>query len=320
MSLSYLVITHIQSTDNKQPLTFKSKAMKTFKNIVVATDFSDASLVAYYYAHRLASHFQADLKVVHAFQIFVNAARPELTEFAPSISELQTLNEERMANFISETNDLPEGDTLVASKVKVTTEVRVGFAAEYLIELSEDPSVDLLVLGTAGEKNWFDRLLGSVSVEVSQGAHCPVLLVPQKADFQGFHNILYGASEDSAKPKTLRIAVDLAKYFKSSLHFLHVKSDANDELIESTQYFFNHYIEEYAPLMKHSMSSLNAKSVMKGIWNYSSKNDIDLVVVVSHHRDFWAKFNHHSVSKDLSLHTRLPILYLYSDAKRYPPV
>lgn len=294
--------------------------MKTFKNIVVATDFSDASLVAYHYAHRLASRFQADLKVVHTFQIFVNAARPELTEFAPSISELQTLNEGRMAHFISETNDLPEGDTLVASKVKVTTEVQVGFAGEYLIELSKDPSVDLLVLGTAGEKNWFDRLLGSVSVEVSQGAHCPVLLVPQKADFQGIHNILYGVSDDSAKPKTLRIVVDWAKYFKSNLHFVHVETSSNDELKEPIRHFFSHYIEQYAPSTTHSIKSIQAPSAMNGLWKYSSKNDIDLVVVVSHHRDFWERFNHHSVSKDLSLHTKLPILYLYSDAKRHPPV
>jgi nucleotide-binding universal stress UspA family protein len=294
--------------------------MKTFKNIVVATDFSDASLIAYHYAQRLASRFQANLKVVHAFQIFINAARPELTEFAPSLSELQTFNEERMAHFISETHNLSEGDTLIANKVKVTTEVRVGFAAEYLIEISEDPSVDLLVLGTAGEKNWFDRLLGSVSVEVSQGAHCPVLLVPQKADFQEFSNILYGVSDDSAKPHTLRIAVDWAKYFKSYLHFVHVETNSKDELKEPTRHFFNHYIEQYGPSMPHRITSVKAESAMKGIWHYSSKNDIDLVVVVSHHRDFWAKLNHHSVSKDLSLHTRLPILYLYSDAKRHPPV
>ncbi len=294
--------------------------MKTFKNIVVATDFSDASLVAYHYAHQLASHFQADLKVVHVFQIFINAARPELTEFAPSIPELQAFNEERMSNFIQETKDVSEGNTLVANRVKVTSEVKLGFAGECLIEISKDPSVDLLVLGTAGDKSWFDRLLGSVSVEVSQGAHCPVLLVPQKADFQGIHNILYGASEDSAKPKTLRIAVDWAKYFKSSLHFVHVNTESNDELKEPMSHFFSHYIEQYAPNIPHKITSVKAQSAMKGIWNYSSKNDIDLVVVVSHHRDFWEKFNHHSVSKDLSLHTRLPILYLYSDAKHHPPV
>ncbi len=294
--------------------------MKTFKNIVVATDFSDASLVAYHYAHQLASHFQADLKVVHVFQIFINAARPELTEFAPSIPELQAFNEERMSNFIQETKDVSEGNTLVANRVKVTSEVKLGFAGECLIEISNDPSVDLLVLGTAGDKSWFDRLLGSVSVEVSQGAHCPVLLVPQKADFQGIHNILYGASDDSAKPNTLRIAVDWAKYFKSSLHFVHVNTESNDELSEPTRHFFSHYIEQYAQGMPHKITSVKAQSAMKGIWNYSSKNDIDLVVVVSHHRDFWAKFNHHSVSKDLSLHTKLPILYLYSDAKRHPPV
>lgn len=294
--------------------------MKTFKNIVVATDFSDASLIAYHYAHHLASHFQASLKVVHAFQIFVNAARPELIEYSPSIFELQTMNEERMSNFINETIDETGSDTIVASRVKVTTEVRVGFPGDYLIELSEDPSVDLLVLGTAGEKDWFDRLLGSVSVEVSQGAHCPVLLVPQKANFQGFKNILYGTSEDSAKPKTLRVAVDWAKYFMSNLHFVHVKTESNDEIKEPTSYFFSHYIKEYAPDMPYSINSVEAKSVMNGLWKYSSKNEIDLVVVVSHHRDFWDKFNHHSVSKDLSLHTKLPILYLYSDAKHQPPV
>ena len=293
--------------------------MKTFKNIVVATDFSDASLIAYHYAHHLASRFQATLKVVHAFQIFVNPVRPELTELAPSLSEMQKFNEERMSNFIDETNDLPDSDTLVASHVKVTTEVKLGFAADTLIELSKDPSVDLLVLGTAGEKDWFDRLLGSVSVEVSQGAHCPVLLVPQKADFKAFRHILYSASEDSAKPKTLRIAVDWAKYFTSSLHFVHVNTEPEEELRETVRYFFNHYIQQYAPSMMYSIDSIKSKSVMNGLWKYSSKNDIDLVVVVSHHRDFWDKFNHHSVSKDLSLHTKLPILYLFSDAKNQPP-
>ena len=292
--------------------------MKTFKNIVVATDFSDASLIAYHYAHRLANRFQASLKVVHAFQIFVNAVRPELTEMAPSLSEMQKYNEERMSNFLDETNDLPDSDTLVASQVTVTTEVKVGFPAETLIELSKDPSVDLLVLGSSGEKNWFDRLLGSVAVEVSQGAYCPVLLVPQKADFKGFRHILYGASEESAKPKTLRIAVDWAKYFRSSLHFVHVNIEPDDELRETVRYFFNHYIQQYAPSMSFSIDTIKAKSVMNGLWKYSSKNDMDLVVVVSHHRDFWDKFNHHSVSKDLSLHTKLPILYLFSDAKNQP--
>lgn len=294
--------------------------MKIFKNIVVATDFSDASLAALHYAQRLASHLQASLKVVHTFEVFYNPARPQLSEYGPTVSDLQEINEELMAKFIQETNSLSDGDTLAATKVNLTTEVHVGIAAEYLIELSKDPSVDLLVLGTSGEKNWFNRLLGSVSVEVSQGAHCPVLLVPQKADFNGIQNILYGASEDSAKPETVQIAVDLAKFFKSSLYFLHVNTEDQDELKESTRHFFNHYVEQNAPSIPHAMSSVKAKSAMKGIWRYSSKNAMDLVVIVSQHRDFWEKFNHHSVSKDLSLHTKLPILYLYSDAERHTPV
>ncbi len=295
--------------------------MITFKNIVIATDFSDESLIAYHYAHRLASHFQASLKVIHAFQIFVNTARPELTELAtPSISDLQKLNEDRMLEFIQQMNNSLDSETLVATQVNVTTEVKVGFAAECLIEISKDPSVDLLVLGTSGEKNWLDRLLGSVSVEVSQGAHCPVLLVPQKAVFRGIRHILYGVSQESAKPNTLRITVDWAKYFQSKVHFVHVDTDSHDGLQETTRHFFIHYIDQYAPDLPYSLSAINATSVMKGLWGYSVKNEVDLVVVVSHHRDFWERFNHHSVSKELSLHARLPILYLYSDEKHHPPV
>lgn len=293
--------------------------MKTFKNIVVATDFSDASRIAYHYAHRLASRFQASLKVVHAYQVFVNPSRPELNEYTPSIAELQTLNEQRMSDFIHETEEVLGSDTIVVSHVPVTTEVKMGFTPDVLIEISKDPSVDLLVLGTSGEKKWFDRLLGSVAVEVSQSAQCPVLLVPQKADFQGIHNILYAASDDSAKPRTVRIAVDWAKYFMACLHFVHINVEPKDELTEPMRFFFRNYINEYAPDLPHDVASVTSKSVMAGIWNYAHKHNMDLVVVVSHHRGFWESFNHHSVSKDLSLHTRLPILYLYSDVKNHPP-
>lgn len=293
--------------------------MKTFKNIVVATDFSDASFVAYQYAHRLANRFQASLKVVHAYQIFINAARPEMNDYMPDPSELQKINEERMANFIQENDAAPSSDMLVASRVKVTTEVKMGFAPDTLIEISKDPSVDLMVLGTSGEKNWFDRLLGSVAVEVARQAYCPVLLVPMKADFTGIHDILYAAAYDSAKPKTLELITDWAKYFTSKLHFVHVEVTQTDELRKSAKHFFENYVEQNTPDLPYAIESVESKSVMDGLWDYSSKNDVDLVVVVSHHRDFWSSFNHHSVTKDLSLHTHLPILFLRSDVKSHPP-
>ena len=294
--------------------------MKIFKNIVVATDFSDASLVAYQYAHRLASRFQASLKVVHAYQIFINAARPELMDITPDPNELLKFNEERMANFIQEMEEVAQSDTLVASRIKVKTETRIGFAPEYLIELSKDPSVDLMVLGTSGEKNWFDRLLGSVAGEVARHAHCPVLLVPMKADFTGIRNILYAAAADSAKHKTLRTVVDWAKYFDAKLHFVHVENEETAELRKSTKHFFENYMTQNAPDMPYSIESIEAKSVLKGLTQFSSKKQMDLLVVVSHHRDFWESLNHHSITKDLSLHTHLPILFLRSDAKSHPPV
>ena len=291
-----------------------------FKNIVVATDFSDASLVAYLYAHRLASRFQASLKVVHAYQIFVNAARPEIVDYMPDPNEMQKFYEERMARFIRETDDIPDGNTLVRSRVKVTTEIKMGFAPNVLIEISKDPSVDLIILGTSGEKNWLDRLLGSVAVEVARDARCPVLLVPINADFKGIYHIVYAASRDSAKPKTAGLVIDWARHFHSTLHFVHVNMVAEIEFTRSTKGFFENYMAHYASDMPHTIESFDAKTVMDGLWRYSSQNSGDLLVVVSKQRGFWENLNHHSVSKDLSLHTHLPILFLHSEDKNHPPV
>jgi nucleotide-binding universal stress UspA family protein len=63
--------------------------MKTFKNIVLATDFSKASLNAYHYAREIAGHFGATLTVVHAFEIPLDPIMPDYVVAMPSIADIE---------------------------------------------------------------------------------------------------------------------------------------------------------------------------------------------------------------------------------------
>lgn len=291
--------------------------MKILKNIIVATDFSEASRVAYEYGLDLANRLNAALKVVHAYQPFVSTSHIEMMDVGPDLSDLQTFNEERMARFVQEAED---GTTLVKNRVKITTSTQLGFAPDVLVRLSKDPSVDLLILGTSGEKDWLDRLLGSVSVEVSRKAHCPVLLVPKNADFMGIHNILYAAALDSANPRAIRLMMDWTQYLKSSLHFVHVGIGETEVSQRALKSLFDTYIKQYSPDFLYSFTALDYKNILQGLWDYSDRNDVDMLVVVSYHRDFWESLKHHSISKDMALRTHLPILFIHSDISTPPPV
>jgi nucleotide-binding universal stress UspA family protein len=78
-----------------------------------------------------------------------------------------------------------ELDRLVASTAagisRVTGHIRIGDAANGIIELARELSADLVVVGASHRGGVARALLGSVAEKVSRKAPCPVLLVREKS-------------------------------------------------------------------------------------------------------------------------------------------
>jgi nucleotide-binding universal stress UspA family protein len=62
-----------------------------------------------------------------------------------------------------------------AAPSSVTVQGSIGLPAAELIELSRD--ADLLVIGSRGAGGFTRLIVGSTSTQVSQHAHCPVVIV-----------------------------------------------------------------------------------------------------------------------------------------------
>ena len=286
--------------------------MKTFKKIIVATDFSDNAKSAFHYAQNLAAHFGAAIEVVHIFDMPINPVNPNYTLGLPSVDELADVANHRLARFVNETDD-ESSDTIVVSRIKTTYKARLGFPVDTLIDMSKDPSVDLLILGAAGEHSFADKLFGSTAVEVSRAAYCPVLLVPHGAIYQGIHHIVYSSSLESADQGEIKLAFAFAKYFASAIHFVHVIMQPDDSGI-SEKVLFKRLIHNEHTNVVYSVNNIRAFTPAEGIAQYAANNTVDMIVTVTKHRTFWEKLMHLSTTKTLAWHAELPLLVLHHEA------
>jgi len=144
--------------------------MKPFQRILVATDFSEASIPAWNRALSLAAENAGSLFVVHAYEP-PNAA--QATMVGPGVYEewnqnLRTGAEKKL-------------DVLVAEARKSGVQAHRGVAAgrvdEAIVKTAEELDIDLIVMGTHGRTGASLMFLGSVAARVMATAPCAVLTV-----------------------------------------------------------------------------------------------------------------------------------------------
>jgi len=138
--------------------------------IVVATDFSDNSRVAFDRAREIAGVHQARLVVAHVIPEPIHPSVGfEGVPFPTDLDERALRETKTMLGEWAET----------AAKAGIAVEDRVlrGTPETGIVELANEVAADLIVTGTRGTTGFKHLLLGSVAEEVVRRAECRVLSV-----------------------------------------------------------------------------------------------------------------------------------------------
>jgi nucleotide-binding universal stress UspA family protein len=146
--------------------------MLEIHKILVPVDFSEHSQRALDEAIGLAKSFDAELHLLHCYQVHPQAVAPygivvpETFEHDIRMAALQRLSELR--------------DKASAQGVRVKEHITAHFPGEEIVEMANRLGIDLIVMGTRGLTGLKHVLLGSVAERTIRLASCPVLTV--KAD------------------------------------------------------------------------------------------------------------------------------------------
>ena len=144
------------------------------QSILVATDFSEAAQHAVDYAVDLAQHFEAEVIVLHAYNVEVPIASPMMSGgyvlpdgFFEEIGKQARLQVESQAKKI------------VEQGVRATGIALDEPAALAITEEAKQRGVDMIVMGTRGLTGLKHVALGSVADKVVRMAPCPVLTIAE---------------------------------------------------------------------------------------------------------------------------------------------
>ncbi len=273
------------------------------KNILFPTDLSAAAEKAFIYALHLADRLGATLTTLHVY------LKPEVRGLLPhTLSEFYTSYDlDEFKNYkdaIPPLRDIQEANGF--SHVKVVHLLKPGSRiVPAILQAAKEESADMIVMGTTGARGLREIFLGSVAGEVLENADCPVLAIPEKADFDGqIDQLAFTTTYKEEEKKALEKVMAIMRPFHPSIHCINVDLAHTEPIAHRMDQFKASFEQEEAI----RFYVLEGNDIREEITGFLKEYKIDVLAMVTHKRSFLEELFSYSRTKMMSYHARTPVL------------
>lgn len=185
-----------------------------FRKILLATDFSKPATMLIECIGELARIGLQEVILVHVLDSRLNSE---------GVQELKDSNEEKLSQIVKDIAEL---------NLKTTTYSLVGVPSEEISRISESEKVDLIIMGSVGQKSLKEYILGSTVSEVAQKSSIPLLIEKFKTNGEDV------ALACTRKLHRVLIPVDFSSNNQIIIDFIKKLAGVVDEVI------LTHVVEE----------------------------------------------------------------------------
>lgn len=289
------------------------------KRILVPVDFSDYSLKACRIAFNLARDLNAKVKILHVyFNPYYPTALPMAEAFAYqgkeekeflNVIEKVKENVQKLCNTIDERIASGEFPPINYSYV-----LREGLPEEEIVNFTKEYRPALIVMGTRGKDQKDADLIGSVTAEVIEMSHIPMMAIPQNTPFADVKEVKKVSFLTNFSQRDL-ISFDamvklLEPYNNIAIELVHIaikKGDKWDEikLAGIKSYFSNQY-----PNLKLDYKLIDTDDMLKSLDEYIKNEKVDILALTTSKRNIFARMFSPSISRKMLFHSDTPLLVL----------
>lgn len=280
------------------------------KKILFPTDFSEAANKAFIYALKLADKMEAKITTLHVFK------RPTISaHYMPSTLEkfFETFDWYEFESFkraLPPLREMAEKNNL--GNVEMVHVMREGEKlVDTILEVAEEDGADVIVMGTTGSGGLKEIFLGSNAGEVLEHAQIPVLTVPEHAEFDGLINkIAFTTNYKEEEKLALKKLLAWREWFDFELYCINVDTAH----IEFHNKKMDKFKEAFEGAENMHFVVLDGTDLFKVLTKYMDEQNIDILAMTTHKRNFIQELFEYSRTKFLSYHSKVPILSFLADS------
>ncbi len=313
------IVEKVSEQFREEPEEDNEQDYQNVQKILVPIDFSDYSVNACRYAIGLAEKLNAEIKLLHVYYNPIINSMPLTDTYYYQVNmdeiirEIEVRAKENMENFYNDLMEKIEREKIEG--VKLDYELVSGIASDEIIIKSEEYKPEVIIIGTRGQGERENDLIGSVTAKVIDDAKTPVLVIPEDSLYQGIAtiNILYTTDFDDSDYKALKKLMNIIAPFDIRLYCLHVGTQDSNVWDKVKMDKLKTTLKEQYSDYEIECSIIEEEDFLKGIQEFIREKNIDIISLVTHKRSIISKLFNPSKARKVLFHTNIPFLVFHSD-------
>jgi nucleotide-binding universal stress UspA family protein len=282
-------------------------------SILIPVDFSLPCHNAYRYGLHLAEKLKLDVVLAHYYPGSIDPEQPLVFSGDGSIHGSYQQRLRDFAASVAEGVDYPLVEPPKGVTVYYETEVVFSVSAS-IISRAAQSDIGMVVMAPRSSKKILGKWLGSTSTTVSESCNRPVYLIPDGVRFRPFRKVVVANNHLTAEAYPLWQIDALASMYKAYIHFVHVEWPNQYGPLKFTPWrLMEKLVDEEPAKYPFDVVTVEKEDITEGLLEYADKIDADLIAVVNNVRNRWRSMLHASLTQDLALRAKRPVLVLHTE-------
>ena len=275
--------------------------------ILIPVDFSAASRQAMRYAFYIAGNTDAQIILLHVFDI--PAMTADAYVFIPPHEEIEKVKDNHIIHF----QQFVTRDSEVKYKnIKINYDCNYGNPSEHIIEFSKNEHVDLIIMGIQGKCVQPSYFMGSTFIQLMNHSTIPVIGLHGSTNFSALKHILFTYDLKEFHNKSVfQSIIQLSSYFKAHIHVLNVSSEISESPILLEQLMES----ELEPnILKENISFHIVQNIdiIEGIKEFLKTQSVELICFVPREHNILSKILKESTSRKAAFQFDLPLMSIHN--------
>lgn len=271
------------------------KKLNNKKTILVGIDYTKSSDNALDYAAMMAHKGNTNIVLFHMYETPV--VHTYSGAYFISYTEMQNYNQEKLEKYKEKFQKKHRGITIETFATYKSFKAGVS-------ELIKSRKVHYVVLGLEAKSRFAKFIYGSMGIDVAGKINCPVIIVPEKYKTHKLNKaVLAVDNRHSLQSKVMKKVELFDKQFKIRNEVVHIKT--------ADEFLYINEAKASKTNLKWKVKVVAADNFEKGIIDFTQKNKIDLITILSHSHSIMYNLFSETNTKTIAFKSRVPIMSIH---------